>query len=335
MPNIAFLSTAHTHTKGFLKAVSEKEGCNLVAIWDDMASRGQGFADQYGAAYSGDLDAVIGRKDVDGFIVCAENTRHLPLLKAAIPAGKPIFCEKPFTTTTAEAVEAIGLIKKHNTVVHMGYFQPFSAAMQGVIAHIASGALGTLTHARYRNAHNAAYGRWFDSPELAWFHNPELAGGGAFMDMGTHAVHLMRTALGPVEKVFATISNKSGIYTTVDDNGVAIFQFKNGCVATVEGSWVHTGGLSGLEVVGSQATLFNHPAHGYVTAKPREEPAPVPKGEDKPTRVDRLVAAIEGKISRADLNADLACAADAVAIMEACYQSSKTGGWVNVPAVGA
>jgi predicted dehydrogenase len=34
--------------------------------------------------------------------ICAENTRHVPLLKAAIPAGKPIFCEKPFTATAAE-----------------------------------------------------------------------------------------------------------------------------------------------------------------------------------------------------------------------------------------
>jgi len=333
MPNVAFLSTAHTHTRGFLKAVTEKDNCDLVAIWDDMASRGRAFASEYGGDFSENLDAVIERDDVDGFIICVENTRHLPLLKAAIPTGKPIFCEKPFTTTVAEAVEAISLIRQHNTIVHMGYFQPFSAAMQGVIAHVASGALGTLTHARYRNAHNAAYGRWFDSAELAWFHDPELAGGGAFMDMGTHAVHLMRTVLGPVDKVFATISNKSGIYTEVDDNGVSIFQFANGCVATIEGSWVQTGGLSGIEVVGSEATLFQHPEHGLVTAAPRQDPVPVAPGQEKPTRVDRLIAAIEGSISKEELDADLACAADAVAIMEACYHSSQSGGWVDVSAV--
>ena len=65
------------------------------------------FCPQYGADYSGDIEAVIGREDVDGFIICAENTRHLPLLQAAIPAGKPIFCEKPFTTTVAEAGAAL------------------------------------------------------------------------------------------------------------------------------------------------------------------------------------------------------------------------------------
>lgn len=33
--------------------------------------------------------------------------------------------------------------------------------MQGAIAHVDSGALGNITHAHYRNAHYAAYGRWF------------------------------------------------------------------------------------------------------------------------------------------------------------------------------
>ncbi len=333
MPNIAFLSTAHTHTQGFLKAVAEKENCQLVAIWDDMESRGQGFADEYGADYSGDLDAVIGRSDVDGFIICAENTRHLPLLKAAIPAGKPIFCEKPFTTTASDAAEALSLIRTHGTTVHMGYFQPFSAAMQGVIAEVATGSLDRITHARYRNAHHAAYGHWFDAPELAWFADPDLAGGGAFMDMGTHAVHLLRTLLGPVRRAFAHIGNKSGIYPDVDDSGIALLEFESGCLGTLEASWIQTGGLGGLEITGSRATVYEHPQHGFVTALPREDPVPIPEGEAKPTRVDRLVAAIEGKIPPSELQADLQCAADAVSIMEACYTSSRTGTWADVTAL--
>ena len=330
MPNIAFLSTAHTHTKGFLQAVADRDDTSLVAIWDDMESRGRSWADEYGTELSGDLEAVVGREDVDGFIICAENTRHLPLLKAAIPARKPIFCEKPFTASVADAREAVSLIREHGTIVHMGYFQPFSPAMQGAITHVQSGALGRITHARYRNAHHAAYGRWFDSDALQWFADPDLAGGGAFMDMGTHAVHLLRTVLGPVAEVFATIGNVSGIYDRVDDNGVALFRFVSGALATVEASWIQTGGLSGLEVVGSEAALYSLPDRGFVTAKPGEEPGHVAEGEERPTRVDRLVAAINGDLSREELDADLECAFDAVAIVEACYRSSASGTWVAV-----
>ncbi len=333
MVNIAFLSTAHTHTKGFLSAVREKEGANLVAIWDDMESRGRGFRDEYGGDYSSDLAAVISRDDLDGFIVCAENSRHLPLLEAAIPTGKPIFCEKPFMTTTADAVKAVGLIREHGTVVHTGYFQPFSAAMQGVIAHVQSGAMGKLTHAKYRNAHHAAYGRWFDSDALRWFADPALAGGGAFMDMGTHAIHLLRTVLGRATEAFATISNVSGIYPNVDDNGVALLRFESGVVATVEASWVQTGGPKAFEVVGSTSTLYEIEGRGFVTTEPREEPVDVPTGKERPTRVDRLVAAINGDLPREELDADFDCAIDAVAIMEACYASNQSGTWEKVAKV--
>jgi predicted dehydrogenase len=327
------LSCGHVHTRGYCEAIVKRDDCRLVAVWDDMGERGQRFARDYAAVFCDDLPAAIQRDDVHGLIICAENTRHLPLLRQAIPAGKPVFCEKPFTTTVAEAREAMELIRRHDATVMMGYFQPFSATMQGVAGLLAAGTLGRVTHARFRNAHHAAYGRWFGSPENAWFADPALAGGGAFMDMGTHAVHALRTLLGPAERAWATIGNASGVYPNVDDCGIALVELANGALATVEASWVQTGGPRGLEITGSKATLYSDPQRGYVYAGPKQEPQAVPPGEPRPDRVDRLVAAIEGGLSAQELADDLACAADAVAIMAACYESGRTGGWVDVPEI--
>ena len=331
MANLALLSAAHVHTKGFLKNIADHDDRNLLVIYDDVADRGQRFASENGAEYSADLSAVLSRDDVDGFIICSENTRHRELLQQAIPAGKPIFCEKPFTTSTDEAFAALELIRTHGTIVHMGYFQPFSAAMQGVIAHVASGALGNITHAHYRNAHHAAYGRWFDSADLNWFTKSDLAGGGAFMDMGTHAVHRLGSALGRVDQVMATIGNAAGIYADVDDHGTAWLRYANGALGTVEASWVQTGGQGGgFEITGSEGTLYEDADKGYLVAAPGKDPQPVAEGSERPTQVDRLVAAIKGDLSRQELDADLECAVDAVAVMEACYESNRTGGWVDV-----
>jgi len=332
--NIALLSAAHIHTRGFLEEISRRDDCTLVSLWDDMPERGKGYVEAHGGTFSGDLESIVSAEGVDAFIICSENTRHLPLLKAAIPKGKPIFCEKPFATSVADANEALALIHEYGTIIHMGYFQPFDSVMQGVKNAIDSGVLGHITHARFRNAHHAAYGHWFDSEDLAWFSNPELAGGGAFMDMGAHAVHLLRTFLGPVQSVSATINNVSGIYDAVDDNGTALFRFTSGALGTVEASWVQTGGLGGLEVTGSEGTLFNHPQHGYVIAAPGKDPEPVAEGEARPTRVERLMAAVRGEIAAEELQADLQCAADAVAIVEACYASSEKGAWVDVVPLG-
>jgi predicted dehydrogenase len=334
MINLVMLSPAHVHSKGCIESIAKRTDCKLVAIWDDVADRGQRYAESCGAKFVADLNAAVNFPGVDGFVLFAENTRHLPLLRAAIPAGKPIFCEKPFATTVAEVAEAMQLVRKHGTIVHMGYTQPFQANIRGAAKLIADGALGKVTHVRCRNSHNAAYGRWFDSPDVAWFTDPALAGGGAFMDMGTHAVHVLRSLFGPVTKVLARIDNVSGVYPKTDDTGIALLQFAGGQLGMVEASWVQTGGIGGLEFTGSLGTIYNDPKlGGLALAVPDKEPKLVPPADARPCLVARLVAAITGELSRAELDADLAAAADAVAIMEACYQSNRTNAWVDVAKV--
>ena len=330
MVRIAMLSCGHVHTRWFCNRIAERGDSKLVAVWDDMPDRGRQFAADFGAEYSADLSAVVGRDDVDGFILCSENTRHLPLLTAAVGAGKPIFCEKPFMTTVADARAAMRLIRKHAAKVHMGYGQPFTPGQRGIMKLLSAGKLGKVTHARLRNSHHAAYGHWFDSPANRWFTDPRLAGGGAFMDMGTHAVHALRTLLGPVRRVWAKIGNVSGIYPKVDDCGIALLEFASGALGTVEAAWVQTGGIGGLEITGSKATVFDMPGKGYVLSAPGKDPVPVKPAKGRPAQVDRLVAVIKGRLSDQELADDLVCAADAVAIMEACYQSGKTGTWVKV-----
>ena len=333
MINIAMLSCGHVHTRGYCDAIAKRNDTRLVAVWDDMPDRGQQFAKDFKAKFNDDLAATVALEEVNAFIICAANTQHLPLLEAAIPVRKPIFCEKPFTTTAADAKAAMKLIRKFGTKVFMGYGQPFTSGQRGIMRLLAAGRLGKVTHARLRNSHHAAYGRWFDSPANAWFTNPKLAGGGAFMDMGTHAVHALRTLLGPVKRVWAKIANVSKIYPKVDDCGIAILEFACGALGTVEASWVQTGGIGGLEITGSEGTVFELPGHGYQLAAPGRQTVPVEAHDPKPAGVARLVAVVNGDLTDQELADDLACAADAVAIMEACYQASKKGQWVKVAKV--
>lgn len=333
MYNIAVVSTAHIHTKGYLENLAKgAEGRRIHAIWDDVADRGRRYAADFNAHFVEDLDGLIADPEVHGFIVCAENTRHRPLLERVIPAGKPVFCEKPIVTTADDARHVAALVARHGTKLMSGYFQPFAGVMQAVAALLAEGALGTVTRARFRNAHHAAYGRWFDSPDLAWFTDPDLAGGGAFMDMGTHAIHLLRTLFGPVERVWSMQANHTGIYPAVDDYGVAHLTFANGVSGTVEAAWTQTGGPRGLEIVGSEKSLW-HDGKAYVVGGPKDEPQAVQPAADRPTRVDRLIGVLTGEVTGAEVSADLAAALDAVAILEAAYASGRTGQWTPVPRI--
>jgi len=331
--NIALLSTAHIHTKGFLENLKKgADGRVAYAIWDDVPERGQRYATEFGAKFVANLDDLLKDANVHGFLVCAENTRHIALLEKALPTGKPVFCEKPLATTGADALRAKALAEKSHSTLFCGYFQPFGGGMRAIAKKIADGDFGNITHVRFRNAHHAAYGKWFDSPDLAWFANKELSGGGALLDLGTHAVHLLRHLFGPVAKVQAIVTNRSGTYSTVDDFGMAWLHFANGIIGTVEANWIQQGGPGGLEIMGTKLGLWSE-GGAYVVGKPGEAAQPIIDIDGQPATVDRLIAAIQGKLSAQDLAKDVDCCVDAVTIMEAIYAAAQTGGTVAVQKV--
>lgn len=332
MARIAFLSTAHIHTKAFIDVLrGTDDGRAVAAIWDDVPARGRRYAELAGAPFVPDLATVLADPTVDGFVICCENTRHLALLRAALPVGKPVFCEKPLVTSTAQRAELRALVAAYpQAVLFGGYFQIFDPALQSARALIAAGGLGQVTRVRYRNAHHAAYGRWFDNPDLAWFADPAAAGGGGFFDMGTHALHALRIMFGPATAAWADIGNESGQYPACDDFGVAHFRLAGGVRATVEAGWTYTGGLNGLEVVGSERSLW-HNGERYVVARPRTPPEPLALTEPgRPLRVERLIAAIRGELSAAELQEDLTAAMDVVGWMEAAYASAASGRWETI-----
>ncbi len=331
MARLAFVSTAHIHARPFLEWTRDATDGRVVhAVWDDVPARGQRHAGLARARFEPDLGALLRDPAVDGFVLCAENTRHLALLEQLLPTGKPVLCEKPLATTGADARAIAALWRKNPATLLCGYFLPFTAELQAVGGMVARREFGRITQVRIRNSHGGAYARLFDSADLRWFTEPGLAGGGAFMDVGAHAVHLARTVFGPVTEAWAEIGNHSGIYPSCDDYGVAHLRFASGALGTIEASWTETGGENGLEIVGAEKSLWKS-GSAYVTGcHGRGEPQPLVPGEARPAQINRLVAAIRGELASEELRADLIACVDAVAIMGACYASAKTGRWVKV-----
>ena len=114
---------------------------------------------------------------------------------------------------------------------------------------VASGELGEVVKTRGYGAH-AAWG-----PE-GWFVDPALAGGGALVDMGVHAIDTARFLLGDPtpNRVCAAIGTRYGTYK-VDDDGVLLITWSNGTNSVVESGWwqPHVGGLEAdTEVYGTK-----------------------------------------------------------------------------------
>jgi predicted dehydrogenase len=113
-----------------------------------------------------------------------------------------------------------------------------------------NGWIGQVTMMRARIAHSAALGRWFKEGSL-WFGDETQAGGGALFDLGCHTTDLMRWFLGEPASVVAKAQNFSRAYN-IDDQTVALIEFRNGALGILDTSWVHQAGPNPIEIYGTE-----------------------------------------------------------------------------------
>jgi hypothetical protein len=101
-------------------------------VWDDYPGVAESMSKRgYGKPY-GDLEQLI--KDSDGIHVeHADYRRVCEFARPALEAGKPVFINRPFTATIADAEEVIRMAKTYNAPVMSASsleFQPVIAEMQ-------------------------------------------------------------------------------------------------------------------------------------------------------------------------------------------------------------
>ncbi|MBW7457031.1 Gfo/Idh/MocA family oxidoreductase, partial [Paenibacillus sepulcri] len=187
MIRVAMLSYWHVHAWDYTKQVQENPGTEIVAVWDEIPSRGQETADKLGVPFVADLDEILARADVDAVVVDTPTNIHRDVMVKAARAGKHIFTEKVIAPTLKEVNEIIAAVKEAGvklTVSLPRLNDGYTLAAQEVLA---KGLLGELTQARVRLSHSGAIADWLPQH----FYNLEQCGGGALIDLGCHPMYLV------------------------------------------------------------------------------------------------------------------------------------------------
>jgi predicted dehydrogenase len=177
--------------------------------------------------------------------------------------GKHVMVEKPMATSVAGCDEMIAASREGDAFLMVAHCWRFRDEVRAMRARITAGELGEIVKTHGYGVHAG----WGPS---GWFTDPELAGGGALVDMGVHAIDTARYLLGDPApgRVCATIGTRyaEGRYT-VDDDGVVMIAWDNGTNSVVESGWwhPHLGGLEAdTEVYGTK---------GYARIWPAEAPS--------------------------------------------------------------
>ena len=130
-----------------MRLANQVGGVEFAAVSDVYAPRMAQAKEQIapGAATVKDFRAVLDRKDVDAVIIGSPDHWHVPMVIAAMKAGKDAYCEKPLTRTVEEGEEVIHAVEDSRRILQVGYQQRSWPHYIEARNRIASGALGQIS----------------------------------------------------------------------------------------------------------------------------------------------------------------------------------------------
>ncbi len=260
MVGYGFIGKVHAHAYRSLPLFYDPVPARtrLVGVCTTSESSGAKAIDQAGFSFATtDFHELIACDDIHIIDICAPNDVHYSVLKAALKAGKHIYCDKPLALDVSEVEEICAIAGAVPSVHQMTYNYRFVPAILRARQLIESGFLGDLFQFRAAYLH-AGY---IDSNRpYSWRLDLAKSGGGAITDLGAHVIDLTRFLIGPHTGVgrageFASVTAdlqtvikerrdaKTGEMRKVDVDDIATVQclLADGAVGTLEASRLATG----------------------------------------------------------------------------------------------
>jgi predicted dehydrogenase len=166
----------------------------VTAVAARDVSRAEAFAAKHDIArVHQSYEPLIADPDLDAVYNPLPNGLHGRWTRAALGAGKHVLCEKPFTANAAEAREVAELAADSDRVVMEAFHYRYHPLALRIEEIIASGELGKLKRVEAALC--------FPLPKFSDIRYNYSLAGGATMDAGCYAVHMVRTFGGSTPEV--------------------------------------------------------------------------------------------------------------------------------------
>lgn len=240
-------------------AMHDSECSQLVAVMRRTQERAEEFAREHGAfrAYD-DVDALLQDPELDAVYIATPVDQHCPNTLAAAASSKHVLCEKPLALSVSEAETMLQACTEAGITAMTCYYQRFNARHQKIKELIRQGGIGQVSAVRWNFS-----GRSPTNPE-AWSQDPAQAGGGPYMDLGSHGVDLLRFLFGEIVAVSAFVDTLVEDYA-VEDTASSLLRFESGIQAVATAHW-STGDPdenrnSTIEILGTEGVIRSCPLH--------------------------------------------------------------------------
>lgn len=180
-----------------------------------------------------DYKEMIQENELDLVAIATESGCHAEIALFCIEHGIHCIVEKPIAMSVEDANKIIDLAHKHGVKVSACHQNRFNVAVQEMRKALEAGRFGRLSH-------GSVHVRWNRNEEYytqASWRGKWVSDGGALMNQCIHGIDLLRWMMGDeVEEVYGQTRQQFHNYLEAEDVGMAVIKFKNGAIATIEGT---------------------------------------------------------------------------------------------------
>lgn len=331
-------------------SINKAEDSSLIAVCDVDEERLKPVAEEFGCKAYTSYAELLQDDEVQAVNVCTPSGMHAEMGIEAAAAGKHVIVEKPADVTTSRIDDLIAAGEKYGVKIACIFQSRLQPLNQRIKQAIDEGRLGKLigVHGHLPWFRAATY---YEGPHGEWKGSWAMDGGGSLMNQGVHTVDLLQWFGGGVEAAVGSFAVFNHDIES-EDQTVAILKYKSGAVGSLYSTTcAYPGHPQQITIYGTKGTIIKTASEllawkilgdeegkeeaemmGFYGSNERREEAisndPMAVSADGHTLIvqDLIEAVAEDR----DPVIDLRSARNAVAAINAVFESSRTGAWETV-----
>ena len=222
-----------------IKAVINNQ-LELVAVCDVLPNKMEELLSKQGLAenkeilrYTDYRQMIAEHPEIQLISIATESGSHAEIALYCIDQGINLIIEKPMAMSIADADEIIRRAEANHVKVSACHQNRFNIAVQKLRKAVEAGRFGKLSHGSIHVRWNRNKDYYTQAPwRGTWAQD-----GGALMNQCIHGIDLLRWMMGSeVVSVYGQTKQQFHHYLEAEDVGMAVVNFANGAVATIEGT---------------------------------------------------------------------------------------------------
>lgn len=273
-----------------------------------------------------DLKTVFRDPEIKAFFLATPNHIRLQYAREILNHKKHLYIAKPLAHTLKEALKIKKIATLHPELkVMVGHnFRRYLAVRESKKI-LGKKQIGKIINITVNHSHGGIFNS--GGKEWKWRVNKKLHSEGPLITVGIHLVDILHYLLGPIEEVYGTLENISGIGTAPDCNAF-LLKLKNGATAFLQTNY-NMPSEKFITIHGTEGTIYIEREEISLRLGRDKDRVPTLSKKIKVFTVDpiklELEEFIDSIVSGRKIETGIREGLNALSVIDACRRSAEKG----------